>query len=86
MVAVLWSHCHSPSSSFLMQIESNDRPDAEVANESWMTYKKRNNSFFVDLFGGQFKSTLVCPACSKASTHGHVIGRYALPLPLHRYQ
>ena len=33
--------------------------------ESWLTYKKRNNSFIVDLFGGQFKSTLVCPECSK---------------------
>jgi ubiquitin carboxyl-terminal hydrolase 4/11/15 len=28
-------------------------------------YKKRNDSVIVDLFQGQYKSTLVCPECNK---------------------
>ena len=46
-------------------VESEDRPDMEVAEESWKVHKLRNDSFVVDLFQGQFKSTLVCTVCSK---------------------
>ncbi len=46
-------------------IEVKGRPDLEVANESWAIHKKRNDSFLVERFQGQFKSTLVCPHCSK---------------------
>ena len=46
-------------------VESDDRPDAEVAEEAWRVYKMRNDSYFVDLFQGLFKSTLVCAVCSK---------------------
>ena len=46
-------------------VESDDRPDVEVAEEAWRVYKMRNNSYFVDLFQGLFKSTLVCAVCSK---------------------
>ena len=46
-------------------VELEDCPDQEVAEESWRVYRLRNNSYFVDHFQGQFKSTLVCPDCSK---------------------
>ena len=36
-----------------------------VAEEAWATHKKRNDSFIVDLFQGQYKSKLVCPECGK---------------------
>ncbi len=45
--------------------DSDGRPDDVVADEAWMAYKMRNNSFIVDLFQGQYKSKLVCPVCSK---------------------
>jgi ubiquitin C-terminal hydrolase len=38
-----------------------------VADQAWEEYKKRNNSFIVDLFQGQYKSKLVCPICGKVS-------------------
>ncbi|KAF8698530.1 ubiquitin-specific protease, partial [Rhizoctonia solani] len=38
-----------------------------VAKETWEGYKKRNDSIIVDLFQGMYKSTLVCPECSKVS-------------------
>ena len=50
-------------------VESDDRPDAEVAEEAWQVYRMRNDSYFVDLFQGLFKSTLVCAVCSKVREH-----------------
>lgn len=38
---------------------------AQLAQEAWQGYKKRNDSVIVDLFQGQYKSTLVCPECQK---------------------
>ena len=38
-----------------------------LARKSWEGYMLRNDSVIVDLFQGQYKSTLVCPECSKVS-------------------
>ena len=35
------------------------------ATKSWEDYKKRNDSVIVDLFQGQYRSTLICPECEK---------------------
>jgi len=37
----------------------------KLASSSWEGYMKRNDSVIVDLFQGQYKSTLVCPECNK---------------------
>jgi len=37
----------------------------KLARSSWEGYMKRNDSVIVDLFQGQYRSTLVCPVCSK---------------------
>jgi ubiquitin carboxyl-terminal hydrolase 4/11/15 len=37
----------------------------ELAQKSWEGYMMRNDSVIVDLFQGQYKSTLICPECSK---------------------
>ncbi len=39
----------------------------EFARKQWDIYKARNDSVIVDLFQGQYRSTLVCPKCSKVS-------------------
>jgi ubiquitin C-terminal hydrolase len=36
-----------------------------LAQKSWEGYMKRNDSVIVDLFQGQYQSTLVCPECQK---------------------
>lgn len=41
-----------------------------VAEEAWQRHKMRNDSFIVDLFQGQYKSKLVCPACAKVRPPG----------------
>jgi ubiquitin carboxyl-terminal hydrolase 4/11/15 len=36
-----------------------------LARKSWEGYMMRNDSVIVDLFQGQYQSTLVCPLCHK---------------------
>lgn len=42
-----------------------DRELVQLARDSWQGYMKRNDSVIVDLFQGQYRSTLVCPECQK---------------------
>jgi ubiquitin carboxyl-terminal hydrolase 4/11 len=42
---------------------------AKLASDTWDGYMKRNDSVIVDLFQGQYKSTLVCPECNKVTYH-----------------
>lgn len=41
------------------------KPDVEAAEESWKCHLARNDSFIVDNFQGQLKSTVVCPKCGR---------------------
>lgn len=61
--------------------DSGGRPDEEVANECWKNHKARNDSLIVDVFQGQYKSTLVCPVCSKVSITFDPFMYLTLPLP-----
>lgn len=42
-----------------------DRELVDLAQKSWQGYMMRNDSVIVDLFQGQYQSTLVCPECEK---------------------
>jgi ubiquitin carboxyl-terminal hydrolase 4/11/15 len=42
-----------------------DKELVELAQKSWEGYMMRNDSVIVDLFQGQYQSTLVCPECHK---------------------
>eukprot|EP00731_Ephydatia_muelleri_P017744 Em0010g842a len=42
-------------------------PDKEAAEKSWKNHRKRNDSIIVDLFQGQFRSTITCRACGYRS-------------------
>ena len=54
---------------------------AELAKESWRCHKLRNESVILDLFGGLYKSTLVCPECSLTSVTFDPFMDLTLPLP-----
>ncbi|ORZ14952.1 hypothetical protein BCR41DRAFT_80413 [Lobosporangium transversale] len=58
------------------------RPDEEVAADCWKLHKARNDSIIVDLFQGQYKSTLVCPECHKISVTFDPFMYLSLPLPI----
>ncbi|XP_053233347.1 ubiquitin carboxyl-terminal hydrolase 4 isoform X1 [Podarcis raffonei] len=62
--------------------DANGRPDSVVAKEAWENHRLRNNSIIVDIFHGLFKSTLVCPKCSKVSVTFDPFCYLTLPLPL----
>ncbi|XP_030314451.1 ubiquitin carboxyl-terminal hydrolase 4 isoform X2 [Calypte anna] len=64
--------------------DANGRPDLEVAKEAWENHRLRNDSIIVDIFHGLFKSTLVCPKCSKVSVTFDPFCYLTLPLPLRR--
>ena len=46
-------------------VVSDGQSDVEVAKQAWKVHRMRNDSFLVDFFQGQFRSTLVCSECSK---------------------
>uniref|UniRef100_A0A2P2KY21 Ubiquitin carboxyl-terminal hydrolase n=1 Tax=Rhizophora mucronata TaxID=61149 RepID=A0A2P2KY21_RHIMU len=56
-------------------------PDEEVADECWRNHKARNDSVIVDVCQGQYKSTLVCPVCSKISITFDPFMYLSVPLP-----
>ncbi|OMO68655.1 Peptidase C19, ubiquitin carboxyl-terminal hydrolase 2 [Corchorus olitorius] len=65
-------------------IEAKDaegRPDEEVAEEYWRNHLARNDSIIVDVCQGQYRSTLVCPACQKVSVTFDPFMYLTLPLP-----
>lgn len=61
--------------------DPNGRSEVIVAKEAWELHLSRNDSIVVDLFQGQFKSTVVCPECSYLSNTFDPFMYLSLPLP-----
>lgn len=61
--------------------DPNGRPDEEYADECWEIHKARNDSIIVDICQGQYKSTVVCPVCTKVSVTFDPFMYLSLPLP-----
>lgn len=59
----------------------NDEVVMQLAEESWKTYKLRNESVILDLFGGLYMSTIICPVCSLTSITFDPFMDLTLPLP-----
>ncbi|KAF8906237.1 hypothetical protein CPB84DRAFT_1844494 [Gymnopilus junonius] len=56
----------------------------QLAQKSWEGYMMRNDSVIVDLFQGQYQSTLVCPECQKVSITFDPFMYLTLPLPVQK--
>lgn len=62
--------------------EGGDEKDlVAFAKRQWDIYKARNDSVIVDLFQGQYRSTLVCPDCNKVSIKFDPFMYLTLPIP-----
>ncbi|KAK7601321.1 hypothetical protein V9T40_008762 [Parthenolecanium corni] len=62
--------------------EINDKlPDNSQASEHWKRYLMSENSYILDLFGGQLKSTLQCLVCGNKSVTFEIFWDLSLPLP-----
>lgn len=56
----------------------------QLADECWDAHRKRNDSAIMDLFVGQYKSTLICPTCNNVSITFDPYNDLTLPLPITR--
>ena len=57
------------------------RPDDVVAAESLANYTRCNNSFVMDIFQAQFRSSLTCPSCERQSNTFDPFLCVSLPIP-----
>jgi ubiquitin carboxyl-terminal hydrolase 8 len=55
--------------------------DRKAASVAWSLHKKRNDSIIVDLFQGQFRSTLRCLTCQHRSVNFEAFMYLSVPLP-----
>jgi len=61
--------------------EANGKKDEDASREAWTKHLVRNESVIVDLFHGQYKSTLICSNCSKVSVTFDPFMTLSLPIP-----
>jgi ubiquitin C-terminal hydrolase len=57
-----------------------ERPDAEVADEAWARFLKRNQSIIVDHLFGQLKSHITCTHCGHSSVTFDPFSSLSVPL------
>ena len=62
-------------------VGGSDADMVRFARLQWDMYKARNDSVIVDLFQGQYRSTLVCPECAKVSIKFDPFMYLTLPVP-----
>ena len=61
--------------------DAGDRSDDDVAMEHWRNHLRRNQGLVVDLFQGQYKSTLVCSVCDYTARKFEPFWSVTLPIP-----
>ena len=64
-----------------LQEQQNGESDEEASKRWWDYYRSRDNSIIVDLFQGQYKSTIKCCTCNKASISYDTFLNLGLPIP-----
>lgn len=71
---------HRPTNTVLPDIDDS-LSDNQKADESWRRYLRIDNSFVVDVFVGQLKSTLQCTTCGHCSVTFDPFWDLSLPIP-----
>lgn len=61
--------------------EANGKDDTVASAEAWTKHLIRNQSIIVDLFHGQYKSTLICSICQRVSVTFDPFMTLSLPIP-----
>ncbi|XP_013398509.1 ubiquitin carboxyl-terminal hydrolase 8 [Lingula anatina] len=66
----------------MLELDSDQVRDHRIlAEEAWKAHKMANKSYIVELFQGQYKSTLTCLTCRKQSVTFDTFMYLTLPLP-----
>jgi ubiquitin carboxyl-terminal hydrolase 4/11/15 len=71
---------------YVEQTESEGKTDQEASIESWNKHVYRNESIILDLFHGQFKSTICCNQCDRISITFDPYLMVQVPIPSIRYE
>ena len=66
---------------YVEMTDASGKSDSEASFEAWTKHLIRNESVIVDLFHGQYKSTLVCSDCNKVSITFDPFMTLPLPIP-----
>ena len=69
-----------------LQEKQNEESDEQASKRWWDYFKSRENSIIVDLFQGQFKSTIKCNFCKSSSISYDTFINLGLPIPIKRTQ
>ena len=69
-----------------MEEKKENQTDEEVSKVWWEKHLKRENSIIVDLFHGQFKSTISCNKCKRISISFDSYMFISLPIPSGKYE
>ena len=69
-----------------MEEKKENQTDEEVSKIWWEKHLKRENSIIVDLFHGQFKSTISCNKCKRISISFDSYMFISLPIPSGKYE
>ncbi|XP_065841629.1 ubiquitin carboxyl-terminal hydrolase 8-like [Oscarella lobularis] len=69
---------------YIEEEDNSDMTDEQAARISWENHLRRNQSIIVDLFQGQFKSTVACSYCGKKSVTFEAFMYLSLPLKASR--
>ena len=68
---------------YIEMIEKEDKEsDLQASKRWWENHLKRENSIIVDLFHGQYRSTIKCPECNKISITYDPFMYLGLPIPV----
>lgn len=71
---------------YVEQTEAEGKSDAQASLEAWNKHVYRNESIILDLFYGQFKSTLICSNCNRKSITFDPFLKELLPIPLTKWE
>jgi ubiquitin C-terminal hydrolase len=66
---------------YVEMTEADGKPDEVASLESWEKHVTRNDSIIVDLFHGQYKSTLICSICKRISVTFDPFMTLTVPIP-----
>lgn len=64
-----------------MKEKEENESDIDASKRWWLNHLKRENSIIVDLFHGQYKSTIMCPECNRISITYDPFMYLGLPIP-----
>jgi len=62
------------------ELNTNNKPEEQIALESWERHTARNSSIVSDLMHGQYRSELTCPTCDYKSVTFDPFNLLSLPI------